>query len=145
MHLKIKPRNNAVSSMYEKHGQFHDGDAGLDLFVVEEQTVEAGKTALINLGISCETAEKRPYFLMPRSSISKTPIRLCNSIGLIDAGYRGEIIAAVDNIKHEDFTINSGQRLFQIVAMDGSPLSFELVDELSATGRGSGGFGSTGS
>ena len=145
MHLKIKPRNNLVSRMYEEHGQFHDGDAGLDLFVVEKQTVEAGKTALINLGISCETAEKRPYFLMPRSSISKTPIRLCNSIGLIDAGYRGEIIAAVDNIKHEDFTINSGQRLFQIVAMDGSPLSFELVDELSATGRGSGGFGSTGS
>lgn len=145
MHLKIKPRNNLVSRMYEEHGQFHDGDAGLDLFVVEKQTVEAGKTALINLGISCETAEKRPYFLMPRSSISKTPIRLCNSIGLIDAGYRGEIIAAVDNIKHEDYIINLGQRLFQIVAMDGSPLSFELVDELSATGRGSGGFGSTGS
>ena len=145
MHLKIKPRNNLVSKMYEEHGQFHDGDAGLDLFVVEEQTVEAGKTTFINLGISCETAEKRPYFLMPRSSISKTPIRLCNSIGLIDAGYRGEIMAAVDNIKHEDYTINSGQRLFQIVAMDGSPLSFELVDELSATGRGAGGFGSTGS
>ena len=145
MHLKIKPRNNLVSRMYEEHGQFHDGDAGLDLFVVEEQTVEAGKTTFINLGISCETAEKRPYFLMPRSSISKTPIRLCNSIGLIDAGYRGEIMAAVDNIKHEDYTINSGQRLFQIVAMDGSPLSFELVDELSATGRGAGGFGSTGS
>ena len=145
MHLKIKPRNNLVSRMYEEHGQFHDGDAGLDLFVVEEQTVEAGKTTFINLGISCETAEKRPYFLMPRSSISKTPIRLCNSIGLIDAGYRGEIMAAVDNIKHEDYTINSGQRLFQIVAMDGSPLSFELVDELSTTGRGTGGFGSTGS
>ena len=145
MHLKIKPRNNLVSRMYEEHGQFHDGDAGLDLFVVEKQTVEAGKTALINLGISCETSKKKPYFLMPRSSISKTPLRLCNSIGLIDAGYRGEIIAAVDNIKHEDFTINSGQRLFQIVAMDGSPLSFELVDELSATGRGAGGFGSTGS
>ena len=145
MLLKIKPRNNVVSKMYEKHGQFHDGDAGLDLFVIEEQTVESGKTAWINLGISCETAEKRPYFLMPRSSISKTPIRLCNSIGLIDAGYRGEIMAAVDNIKQEDFTINSGQRLFQIVAMDGSPLSFELVGKLSVTGRDTGGFGSTGS
>ena len=145
MHLRIKPRNNLVSKMYEEHGQFHDGDAGLDLFVIEEQILEAGKTSIINLGISCETAEKRPYFLMPRSSISKTPIRLCNSIGLIDAGYRGEIMAAVDNIKQEDFTINSGQRLFQIVAMDGSPLSFELVGQLSATGRGTGGFGSTGS
>jgi len=145
MHLRIKPRNNLVSKMYEEHGQFHDGDAGLDLFVIEEQILEAGKTSIINLGISCETAEKRPYFLMPRSSISKTPIRLCNSIGLIDAGYRGEIMAAVDNIKQEDYTINSGQRLFQIVAMDGSPLSFELVSKLSTTGRGAGGFGSTGS
>ena len=145
MHLRIKPRNNLVSKMYEEHGQFHDGDAGLDLFVIKEQILEAGKTSIINLGISCETAEKRPYFLMPRSSISKTPIRLCNSIGLIDAGYRGEIMAAVDNIKQEDYTINSGQRLFQIVAMDGSPLSFELVIKLSTTGRGAGGFGSTGS
>ena len=144
MHLKIKPRNNEVSKMYDEHGQFHVGDAGLDLFVVEEQTIMKGETAVINLGISCETAEKKPYLLMPRSSISKTPIRLCNSIGLIDAGYRGEIMAAVDNIKQEDYTINCGQRLFQIVAMDGSPLSFELVDKLSSTSRGAGGFGSTG-
>ena len=145
MHLKIKPRNNSVFRMYEEHGQFHVGDAGLDLFVVKEQTIERGKTGLIKLGISCETMEKRPYLLMPRSSISKTPLRLCNSVGLIDAGYRGEIMAAVDNIKQEDYTINSGQRLFQIVAMDGSPLSFELVDKLSSTSRGAGGFGSTGS
>ena len=88
--------------------------------------------------------EKRPYLLMPRSSISKTPLRLCNSVGLIDAGYRGEIMAAVDNIKQDDYTISVGQRLFQIVAMDGSPLSFELVNELSLTSRGAGGFGSTG-
>ena len=128
MHLKIKPRNNLVSRMYEEHGQFHVGDAGLDLFVVEKQTIEGGKTGLINLGISCETMEKRPYLLMPRSSISKTPLRLCNSVGVIDAGYRGDIMAAVDNIKQEDYTIHSGQRLFQIVAMDGSPLSFELGD-----------------
>ena len=144
MHLKIKPRNNSVFRMYEEHGQFHVGDAGLDLFVVEKQIIKRGKTELIKLGISCETMEKRPYLLMPRSSISKTPLRLCNSVGLIDAGYRGEIMAAVDNIKQEDYTIYSGQRLFQIVAMDGSPLSFELVDELSSTSRGVGGFGSTG-
>ena len=145
MHLKIKPRNNIVSKMYKEHGQFHAGDAGLDLFIVEEQTIEGGGTELINLGISCETAEKKPYLLMPRSSISKTPLRLCNSIGLIDAGYRGQIMAAVDNIKKENYTINPGHRLFQIVAMDGSPLSFELVNELSSTSRGVGGFGSTGS
>ena len=144
MHLKIKPRNELISKMYQNHGQFHDGDAGLDLFIVQKQTIEAGKTAKIKLGISCEIVEKKPYLLMARSSISKTPLRLCNSVGLIDAGYRGEIIAAVDNIKKEDYTIKSGTRLFQIVAMDGSPLTFELVSELSGTKRGFDGFGSTG-
>ena len=81
---------------------------------------------------------------MPRSSISKTPLRQCNSIGLIDAGYRGEIMAAVDNIKETSFTVNPGQRLFQLVSMDGGAISFEIVPELSETERGKGGFGSTG-
>ena len=81
---------------------------------------------------------------MPRSSIAKTPLRLCNSIGLIDGGYRGEIMAVVDNVKSEDYTLEPNQRLFQIVAMNGSPIHFEIVDELSETTRGKGGFGSTG-
>jgi dUTP pyrophosphatase len=106
--------------------------------------IAAGATAAIHLKISCEPGNSRPYLLMPRSSISKTPLRMSNSIGLIDAGYRGEIIAMVDNIKTEDYMIHIGDRLFQIVAMDGSPISFELVDDLSETTRGSGGFGSTG-
>ncbi|MBL6964583.1 MAG: dUTP diphosphatase, partial [Bacteroidetes bacterium] len=97
-----------------------------------------------HLQIACENTENNPYLLMPRSSIAKTPLRLSNSIGLIDGGYRGEIMAAVDNIKNEDYTVEPGQRLFQLVAMDGSPIHFELVDELSHTTRGSGGFGSTG-
>ena len=130
--------------MYDNHGHFHQGDAGLDLFIAQEQTIKAGETALIKLQLACEPENNQPYLLMPRSSIAKTPLRLCNSIGLIDGGYRGEIMAAVDNIKQEDYTIHSGQRLFQIVAMDGSPLSFELVDRLSSTSRGAGGFGSTG-
>ena len=144
MHLKIKPSNELIAEMYKNHVQFHDGDAGLDLFIVKKQTIEAGKTARIKLGISCETIERKPYLLMPRSSISKTPLRLCNSVGLIDAGYRGEIMAAVDNIKKEDYIIEFGSRLFQIVAMDGSPVTFELVSELSKTKRGFDGFGSTG-
>ena len=81
---------------------------------------------------------------MPRSSISKTPLRQCNSVGLIDAGYRGEIMAAVDNIKQEPYRLEPGQRLFQLVAMDGSPISFELTDVLTETDRGESGFGSTG-
>jgi dUTP pyrophosphatase len=50
----------------------------------------------------------------------------------------------VDNIKNEAYTVEKGQRLFQLVAMDGSPIHFEIVDELTETTRGEGGFGSTG-
>ncbi|MDD9888137.1 MAG: dUTP diphosphatase [Candidatus Marinimicrobia bacterium] len=144
MHLKIRPFNAEVKAMYENHGHFHDGDAGLDLFVINEQTISAGESTLIHLEIACETEEGIPYLLMPRSSIAKTPLRLSNSIGLIDGGYRGEIMAAVDNIKNEAYTVEPGQRLFQLVAMDGSPIHFELVESLSDTTRGEGGFGSTG-
>ncbi len=144
MHLKIKPFNSDIHDRYEHHGHFHDGDAGIDLFVVDKQTIKAGETAFIHLQIACENSENKPYLLMPRSSIAKTPLRLSNSIGLIDGGYRGEIIASVDNIKNEDFTVDFGQRLFQIVAMDGSPIHIEIVDELTETSRGTGGFGSTG-
>ena len=144
MHLKIRPFNAEVKAMYENHGHFHDGDAGLDLFVINEQTISAGESTLIHLEIACETEEGRPYLLMPRSSIAKTPLRLSNSIGLIDGGYRGEIMAAVDNIKDEAYTVEPGQRLFQLVAMDGSPIHFELVETLSVSTRGEGGFGSTG-
>ena len=144
MHLRIKPLSKSASSLYEKHGSFHDGDAGLDLFVVDKLNIRGGQSEKIKLQIACESAENKPFLLLPRSSISKTSLRLSNSVGLIDAGYRGEIMAAVDNIKNEDYTVETGQRLFQIVAFDGSPVTFELVDELSATSRGQGGFGSTG-
>jgi len=144
MDLLIKPFSLEVKKMYEEHSHFHDGDAGLDLFVIHEQTIEAGESTFIHLQIACENIEGRPYLIMPRSSIAKTPLRLSNSIGLIDSGYRGEIMAAVDNIKGIPYKVSPGQRLFQLVAMDGSPIHFRIVDELSETSRGTGGFGSTG-
>ena len=128
----------------EPHSHFHQGDAGLDLFITKDQVIEPGSTARIHLGISCENIDRKAYFLMPRSSISKTPLRLANSVGLIDAGYRGEIMAAVDNIKDNPHRLEVGQRLFQIVAMDGSEIQFDLTGELSQTSRGNDGFGSTG-
>ena len=101
-------------------------------------------TAPLPLSISCESEGNVPYLMIPRSSISKTPLRMSNSIGLIDGGYRGELTACCDNISDDPYTVNVGQRLFQIVAMDGSPIEFTLVDELSDSSRGSDGFGSTG-
>ena len=83
------------------------------------------------MGIACEPQEGKAYFLMPRSSISKTPLRLANSIGLIDGGYRGELMAMCDNIKQEAYTVENGQRLFQIVANYFDEITYELEDELS--------------
>ncbi|MCF7824733.1 MAG: dUTP diphosphatase [Candidatus Marinimicrobia bacterium] len=145
MHIKIRPHTDEARKYYENHGHYHAGDAGLDLFILEEITIQAGETCPLKLQISCETTTGQPYYLIPRSSISKTPLRISNSIGLIDGGYRGEIIAMVDNIKNKAYTVNPGDRLFQLVAMDGSAITFELVEVLSETTRGTGGFGSTGS
>ena len=144
MKLRIKAFNDRAKELYENHSYFHTGDAGLDLFIVENQTIPAKSTKPIPLQIACENLDNKAYYLFPRSSISKTPLRLANSIGLIDAGYRGELIGMVDNIYDKDFQVKRGERYFQLVAVDSSPVEFELVDELSVSSRGEGGFGSTG-
>ena len=144
MKLLIKTLNKSAKILYENHGHFHIGDAGLDLYIIEDISFNPGETKLIKLGISCECISGKAYFLFPRSSISKTPLRLSNSVGLIDGGYRGEIMASCDNIKNFKFTARKGERLFQLVAPDCSPISYKLVDSLSDTDRGTGGFGSTG-
>tara|TARA_B100000959_G_C14686145_1_gene502719 strand:+ start:96 stop:533 length:438 start_codon:yes stop_codon:yes gene_type:complete len=144
MRISIKTLNPKALNFYQKHGHFHNGDAGLDLYVLENQTFKPNETNLIKLGISCEPEDGKAYYLIPRSSISKTPLRMSNSIGLIDGGYRGEIMASCDNIKEYEYEVKEGQRLFQIVASDSSPISYKLKKELTETTRGSGGFGSTG-
>ena len=131
MKLRIKAFNNRAKELYENHSHFHSGDAGLDLFVVEDQIIPAKSTQPIPLQIACENLDNKAYYLFPRSSISKTPLRLANSIGLIDGGYRGELIGMVDNIYDKDFHIKRGERYFQLVAVDSSPIDFELVEELS--------------
>ena len=144
MQLLIKPLTDIAKEFYENHGHFHKGDAGLDLYTPDEITFEPGETKAIKLQISCEPFDGKAYYLFPRSSISKTPLRMSNSIGLIDGGYRGEIIAMCDNIKDFEYTIREGQRLFQLVAQDCSPITYEIVNNLDESSRGDGGFGSTG-
>lgn len=147
-------------NMYENHSTYHEGDAGLDLFFVEDQEFEPhslGNT--IKFGIKCEMfkgiehispfgrsytrSKSMSYMLVPRSSISKTPLRMSNSIGIIDAGYRGEIMAKVDNLSNEIFSVKKGERLFQLIHPSLKSFSVKCVDELSMTTRGEGGFGST--
>ena len=147
MKLLIKTENDILKTMYTNNQFYNPGDSGLDLFCPETVTIQPGETFKINLQINCEAlseSDNVSYYLYPRSSIIKTPLRMSNCVGIIDAGYRGDIIACVDNIKDYPYEIKQGDRLFQICAGDLSPFTYELVDNLSNTRRGSGGFGSTG-
>ena len=88
------------------------------------------------------------YYMYPRSSISKTRLRLANSVGIIDAGYRGHIMAMFDVIGNKDYEGKAYERYIQICAPGLIPMIVEIVDNIEALGekteRGQGGFGSTG-
>ena len=133
-------------------------DAGFDLFTPSDGWIKPtnGTCVKIPQGIRCamvwQTRIGRPvgYYLYLRSSIAaKTPLRLANHTGVIDAGYRGEIIALFDHIGNQPFWIPSSyQRLVQLCPPDLSfPIRVELVKnkcDLGETERGEGGIGSTG-
>lgn len=129
---------------------YGERDAGFDL--VSTACVVDGKSVKISQHASAALYDTklnifRAYWMLPRSSISKTPLRLANSVGLIDAGYRGTLLAAVDNITADPYSVNHGDRLFQLSSPDLLPFDdIKIVDEIpgGATLRGSGGFGSTG-
>ena len=157
MRLLIKPLTDDVKAMYHDDATEEAnlnreirGDAGLDLYCPDEYTIEPGETRYIDLKIQCEAISDADstrnvgYYLHCRSSISKTPLRLANSVGIIDAGYRGNIMASVDHRGSETYNIQKGQRLFQLVGRYLEPIELYLVEELSDTERGNDGFGSTG-
>ncbi|GIX66054.1 deoxyuridine 5'-triphosphate nucleotidohydrolase, putative [Babesia caballi] len=139
MHIKLLPLDENVAAMYADHKTFYPGDCGLDIFCPETVTVAPRTTASVALGIKVAAYRKRDendrdtanmrsvgWLLMPRSSISKTPLRLANSVGVIDAAYRGEIRIALDNISEEPYTIQKGDRLVQMVSYDGEEVTYEV-------------------
>jgi dUTP pyrophosphatase len=133
-------------------------DAGFDVFVPEYINIpenEKNNVFKLNHKIKCAaimiTRQRRfnsGFYLYPRSSISNTPYRLANSVGIIDSGYRGNIIAALDIInKDAILEIQQYSRLVQICAPGLVPVIANIVDneaDLGITPRGIGGFGSTG-
>ncbi len=118
--------------------------SGYDLYLPEDTVFPAGKVTFVNFKVKATTTFGHGYFLLPRSSLSKTPLRLANSIGLIDPDYRGNLIAALDNPSNNDYEVKRGTRLVQIALGSLCPFAIE-VGTLDNTARGDGGFGSTGS
>lgn len=134
-----------LQTKYTSNSQYVN-DIGFDLYLPCDIIVQPYETKFINLGIKIEyQLGNCGFHLYPRSSISKTKIRLANSVGIIDPNYRGNLIAAVDNISNEIQILKQGERYFQLVFVRMDKLSkVEVVDELSITERGINGFGSTG-
>jgi dUTP pyrophosphatase len=130
---------------------FLAGDAGVDLYCPISAPVH--HMVFLNHMIRCRMTYTSPegverdvsYYLYPRSSLSKTPLRLANSVGIIDSGYRGEIVAAFDVNDSDGYTLEKHQRLVQICSPTLEKVRLVVVDQLELqTERGSGGFGSTG-
>lgn len=145
--LRVLPLTEALRARYQAI-QTTGENSGLDLYCPQKQLI-GSTTSCIDYEIQCEmidlsTGQNVAYLLIPRSSIYKTPLRMSNSLGLIDAGYRGNIKAVVDLRSTEDYTVEEGSRLFQLVAPNFQPFLVRVVEELSGSQRGFGGFGSTG-
>lgn len=124
-------------------------DAGIDLYVQEDVTIQPGTAVLVGMGIQCcMHVNDWPvaFDLRSRSSIYKTPLILANGVGTIDAGYRGEIKAALRNLGSEPYLLERGTRIVQIVAPSLMTVkTITDVDEFPVmTARGEGGFGSSG-
>jgi dUTP pyrophosphatase len=147
--LEAKYRENAATYLTKP---FAERDAGFDLLSQPVAFAPGAPTTKISQSTKAacydtETGTFRAYWMVPRSSISKSPLRLANAMGLIDAGYRGTLLAAVDFHGTTEFQCGLGDRYFQVASPDLLPwASIQFVAEIpgGATLRGDGGFGSTG-
>lgn len=123
----------------------HIGDAGLDLFSIEEKLLKSGDSALIKTGIKIELPEQTEAQIRPRSGLAlNSGITVLNTPGTIDEGYRGEIGIILINHGKEDFLVEKNMKIAQMVVKPVWYVNVEEVKTLSDTERAEGGFGSTG-
>ena len=124
----------------------HDTDAAADLYAMADQVIPAHSYGnKIGTGVKIQLPEGWLAMILPRSSMgTKTPLRLSNSIGLIDSGYRGELGILYDNTSDKDYTITAGDRIAQLLVMPSYRFKANVVDTLEDSDRGETGFGDSG-
>lgn len=165
--LKLSITDKSMIADYEQHVSKHNDnfknkkyvDSGFDLLTPTDVSFDTlFKTKMIDLGVKAELVtynvsknshKTLPFYLYPRSSISKTPLMLANHTGIIDSGYRGNLKVAMRSMYFDEtdsYTVSANSRLVQICDPTLKPIYVVIVDEseLSSTERGEGGFGSTG-
>jgi dUTP pyrophosphatase len=123
----------------------HPGDAGMDLCSVESLVIPAGGRSLVRTGLKMALPAGYEAQVRPRSGLAlKRGVTVLNTPGTIDEGYRGEVGVILANFGNEDFSVEIGDRIAQMVIAPVVRAEIVEADELDATDRGEGGFGSTG-
>ena len=137
--LKVKK----LDSNAKLPGAAHDGDLGCDLFALGDTLIPPGGQAGIRTGIALEFPDGWGGIIKDRSSMAAK--RVYTSAGVIDAGYRGEVIVLLRNDNGTEYIIKRGDKIAQIVPVKSVECVIEEAEELSTTARSDGGFGSPGS
>jgi dUTP pyrophosphatase len=144
--MKVKIKRLVAEAIVPSYAK--SGDAGLDLVATSVKWNESKNQVTYGTGLAIEIPEGHVGLIFPRSSISKTDAALSNSVGVIDSGYRGEIMFKFNFRGNAQaffpMFYDVGDKVGQLVIMPYPKVELEVVQELSDTDRGSGGFGSTG-
>ena len=141
MSLRIKVKRLRKEAKLPSYA--HPGDAGMDLFSVEEHTLVPGARAKIGTGISMEIPEGYVGLVWDKSSIAATH-GLKHLGGVMDSGYRGEYIVTLVNLSDKEYVIKKGDKIAQLIIQKVEHGEIVEVQELEDTSRGAGAFGSTG-
>lgn len=138
MKLKIKKLHDDAVVPSRAH---HD-DSGMDLYAYGDHVIPPRSTYKVPTGIALEIDFGYAWLIWDKSSVGSKGVTALG--GVFDAGYRGEVILIMHNLNDEPFSFTHGQKVAQMLIQRVESPEIELVDELSATVRGEGGFGSTG-
>lgn len=139
--MKVKLTRGMPLPAYAK-----PGDAAFDLRAAVEEpiTIAPQHTEVFGTGVAVQIPDGHFGLLVPRSSLGKRNLMIANTVGIIDSGYRGEIMVMLLNAGHETQTVEPNERLLQMIIVPFVQVPLEEVDELDDSARGGGGLGSSG-
>lgn len=146
--MKIKALSPKIGREIPKPFYASAGAAAMDLCACIDSPVEVAPGTLVSIPTGIAISLPNPEFValvFARSGLGiKHGICLSNGVGVIDSDYRGEISVGLTNLSQTSYTIQPGDRIAQLAVMPVAQVQLDWVEELSETGRGTGGFGSTG-
>lgn len=141
--MKLKVKRIDEEAIIPKY--VHSTDSGMDIYSIENKVIKPGETVLIKTGLKIELPPNTEAQIRPKSGIAlKNSVTVLNTPGTIDEGFTGEICIILINHGKEDYKVNKGEKIAQMVIQPVIRVDIEEVHDIQNTSRGEGGFGSTG-